>query len=306
MWQHDATLLGFLPPQSQQREQLGRQHGVAVLASLALFDPDQHARAVDIIDLEAGHFRHAQARAIGGAKYGLVFDARCRLEQPADFLHTQHRWQLAWIARQDQASRQIRTVERYGEEEAQRRDGTVDGGWLYPTLALVNLKPPNILSRCRIGGCPRKAAKLRTKRIYSCCVSDRRPRIPMSSIMRCRSALTGRSIVGTGIGSSSHDEGNSMLERQPRPAQGFIENAHSIEVQGIGPWRGLGQRPKLTCFCGQWFSCRNSPALPIPRSGFVHGRVVAEESLLWSFNRSEPARPAVLRCRTRPKLAEPS
>ena len=39
--------------------------------------------------------------------------ARCRLEQPADFLDTQHRWQFAWIARQDQAPRQIRPVERY-------------------------------------------------------------------------------------------------------------------------------------------------------------------------------------------------
>jgi hypothetical protein len=43
--------------------------------------------------------------------------------------------------------------------------------------------------------------------------------------MRCRSALTGRSTDETGIGRSSHDERNPMLERQPRPAQGFIENA---------------------------------------------------------------------------------
>jgi hypothetical protein len=44
--------------------------------------------------------------------------------------------------------------------------------------------------------------------------------------MRCRSALTGRSTDETGIGCSSHDEGNSMLKRQLRPAQDFIENAH--------------------------------------------------------------------------------
>ena len=45
----------------------------------------------------------------------------------------------------------------------------------------------------------------------------------------------------------------------------------SIEVQGLGPWRGLGQRPNLACFIGRWFGCRvNSPAAPIPRSGFVH------------------------------------
>jgi hypothetical protein len=44
--------------------------------------------------------------------------------------------------------------------------------------------------------------------------------------MRCRSGLTGCSTVETGIGCSSQGEGNSMLERQSRPAQDFIENAH--------------------------------------------------------------------------------
>ena len=45
-----------------------------------------------------------------------------------------------------------------------------------------------------------------------------------------------------------------MLKRQLRPAQDFIENVHKcVEVQGLGPWRGLGQRPNLACFIGQWF-----------------------------------------------------
>ena len=71
-------------------------------------------------------------------------------EQPADFLDAQHRRQLARIARQDQAPRQIRPVERHGEEEAQRRDGAVDGGRLHSALALMNLKPANILGGRRI------------------------------------------------------------------------------------------------------------------------------------------------------------
>src|SRR5271165_4418301 len=82
----------------------------------------------------------------------------------------------------------------------------------------------------------------------------------MSSSMRWRSAVTGRSVVETGIASSSQDEGNSMLERQPRSVQDVMEHGRlpaaegngslsfwtSIEVQGLGPWRGLGQRPNLT------------------------------------------------------------
>ena len=57
--------------------------------------------------------------------------ARCRLEQPADFLDTHHRWQFARKARQDQAARQLQPIDRLGEEEAQRRDRAVDRGRSY-------------------------------------------------------------------------------------------------------------------------------------------------------------------------------
>jgi hypothetical protein len=70
-----------------------------------------------------------------------------------------------------------------------------------------------------------------------------------------------------------------MLERQPRSVQDGIKNAPmptpetssskkagtesavilSIEVQGLGPWRGLGQRPNLTCFIGRWFGAASHP-----------------------------------------------
>jgi hypothetical protein len=43
--------------------------------------------------------------------------------------------------------------------------------------------------------------------------------------MRRRSALTGRSTDETDIGSSFHDEGNSMLKPPPRHAQDSMENA---------------------------------------------------------------------------------
>jgi hypothetical protein len=44
----------------------------------------------------------------------------------------------------------------------------------------------------------------------------------------------------------------------------------SIDVQGLGPWRGLGQRPNPACFIGQWSGAGYAPQTkPIPRSGFV-------------------------------------
>ena len=43
--QHHAAPLALTPPEPQQFQQLRRQHGIAVLVSLALFDPDQHVGA---------------------------------------------------------------------------------------------------------------------------------------------------------------------------------------------------------------------------------------------------------------------
>src|SRR6202795_5397936 len=41
-----------LPPLAQQVERVGRQHDIAVLAALGLFDPDDLLRAVDVLDLQ--------------------------------------------------------------------------------------------------------------------------------------------------------------------------------------------------------------------------------------------------------------
>ncbi len=59
MRQEDAAPLAFAPPQPQQLEELGREHGVTVLAPFALLDADQHALAVDIVCLEVCNLRHA-------------------------------------------------------------------------------------------------------------------------------------------------------------------------------------------------------------------------------------------------------
>ena len=80
---------------------------------LALLDPDQHA-LLSCTAYGAG-FVPPRYQTVAALKIGDIDS-----EQPANFLDTQHRWQFAWKARQDQAPRQIRPVERYVEEEAQR------------------------------------------------------------------------------------------------------------------------------------------------------------------------------------------
>jgi hypothetical protein len=54
--------------------------------------------------------------------------------------------------------------------------------------------------------------------------------------MRCRSALTGRSTDETGIGCSSHDEGNSMLERRQRPLTACPRKRRLTSAERLPPY----------------------------------------------------------------------
>ena len=56
--------LGQAPIGTQDRQQRWRQHDVAVLAALAVFDPDHHPAAVDVGDLECGNLGYAQPGAV--------------------------------------------------------------------------------------------------------------------------------------------------------------------------------------------------------------------------------------------------
>jgi hypothetical protein len=139
-----------------------------------------------------------------------MFDAWCRYEQLPHFLDTQYRWQFARIARQDQALRQVWAVERYREENAQRRDGTVNRGWLYPALALVNLKPTNILSGCCIGRLPQERCEAAHEtNMLVLCIG---PQAAHCHVFEHALPHTDVAVDSSnGIGSSSRDEGNSML-----------------------------------------------------------------------------------------------
>ena len=59
--QHLALGVGDAPPGAQALQQHRDEHGVAVLAALALFHPQRHALAVDVADLQGDDFAGAQA-----------------------------------------------------------------------------------------------------------------------------------------------------------------------------------------------------------------------------------------------------
>ena len=110
-----------LPPGAQQLQQMRGEHHVAILATLALLDPDDHAGAVDVADLERDHLGGAQTRAIGHAQRRPVLEAGRGFQEARHLLRAQNDGQLAGLANEGQALRDLAAPKRHGEEEPQRR-----------------------------------------------------------------------------------------------------------------------------------------------------------------------------------------
>ena len=153
---HHALLPPDLPPLAQQGQQIGREHGVAIAATLATLDPEQHALAVDVGDLERRDLRHAQAGAIGDRKGGLMLEAGGRVEQPRHLVAAQHHGQVAGMRRPDQLARQVGPIDGLREEEPQRRHDAVHGRRRHAGLALLDLEPAHVIGRRRVRRAPQE------------------------------------------------------------------------------------------------------------------------------------------------------
>ena len=100
--QHGPLATSFLPPRSQQSEEIGRKHRIAIPPALAALDADQHALAVDIADLECGDLSDPKAGTIGNTQCGAVLEAGGRCQEPGDLVLAQHHWKLAGIGNAEQ------------------------------------------------------------------------------------------------------------------------------------------------------------------------------------------------------------
>ncbi len=83
---HHALLPPDLPPLAQQGQEICREDGIAIPATLATLDPEQHAFAVDVADLERRNLGHAQASAIGDREGRLMLETGGRVEQSRDLI----------------------------------------------------------------------------------------------------------------------------------------------------------------------------------------------------------------------------
>ena len=118
----------FPPVGAQHDEQLRRQHDVAVPPALTLVDPDQHATAVDVGELQPHHFGYPQPGGIGGHQRGAMLQVRHRRKKPHHLVGTQDHRQLPPLARVGDALDDRGAAERDAVEEAQGADRDVEAG----------------------------------------------------------------------------------------------------------------------------------------------------------------------------------
>jgi hypothetical protein len=86
---------GQAPVAAQDRQKLRRQHGIAVLGALALFDPDHHPPAVDIADLQPHRLRGPQPGGVRRGQRRAALQTGHRFEKAHDLICTEHQRQLA-------------------------------------------------------------------------------------------------------------------------------------------------------------------------------------------------------------------
>jgi len=75
-----------LPIGSQDPEQRGRQHHIALLAAFAIGHMNGHAGAVDVLNPQPYHLTGSNARGVGGGERDTIPPDRDRLQERSDLL----------------------------------------------------------------------------------------------------------------------------------------------------------------------------------------------------------------------------
>jgi len=134
------------PPGPQPFQQHRAEHGVAILAALALFHAQGHALAVDVGNLQRHDLADAQPGAVGHRHGRLVLQVRRCRDQPAHLLGTEDHGQLARHADMLHLGHHVWSLQRDVEEELQPRDGGVERHRTGAGVHKMQLKAPEIFS----------------------------------------------------------------------------------------------------------------------------------------------------------------
>src|SRR6202163_658695 len=141
-----------LPPLPQQIERLGRQHDIAVLAALALLDPNDVLCAVDVLDLQPDHLAGAQAAAIAETEQHTSIEAAGHCQQAARLVLAHHQRNLLRLPDVIDLGGKVQPPQRHAKQEPQTGHDAIAIANAYARLGKMKLEPADILRCGRIGG----------------------------------------------------------------------------------------------------------------------------------------------------------
>src|SRR5216684_2060471 len=153
LWRRSGIMTRWasLPPLAQQVERLGRQHDIAVLASLGLLHPNDLLCAVDVLDLEPDHLAGTQAAAIAEAEQYAHLEAAGDREQAARLVLAHHQRNLLRLAEVINLGRKVRPPQCYAEQELHPGHNAVAIADAHGRLGQVQLETTNVIRCGRIG-----------------------------------------------------------------------------------------------------------------------------------------------------------
>ena len=125
-----------------------------------MLDPDDHAAAVDVANLESGDLAHPQPRPISCGQSRPVAQPRHCLQKADDLLPAEHHRQLFWLLGADDAVEGLGSAQRHAEKEPQRARNLVDVRPRPAEPGQVKLVGPNLLNTQPIRRAAEETAEL--------------------------------------------------------------------------------------------------------------------------------------------------
>src|SRR5215472_15106758 len=155
---HPCLIAGrpHLPPLSQQREHLRRQHDVAILATLPLHDADDHLRAVDVAGTQPNDLARAPPAAVAERQHDVHLEIARHGEQPLGLLRAHHQRQLLRLLEVVHLGGEIVPPQRDAKQKPHPRHDPVAIADAQPALDQVQLEAADVVSCRRVGRAPQE------------------------------------------------------------------------------------------------------------------------------------------------------
>ena len=118
---HYTLLPAGLPPFAQQTKRFGREHHLAVLLALALFDANDAKGAIDVLHFQLHHLADAKPGAVADAEQHAHLQLACHRQKSLRLPSAQDLRVFLWLLHVKDLGRKIVPPHRHAQDRAASR-----------------------------------------------------------------------------------------------------------------------------------------------------------------------------------------